>query len=227
MNNDTYLTIDSGNIVNDIKTVLANLGVDKYTISHSRGYGTTEKVTVALTAFENFSKVGNDNITPQILFFNSYGGECALSIHVGFIRWACSNGMIAGDSFFSRRIVHRVGPTATAKLAELEAGISDAVAYMRDEFGDAVAEMTAQPLTEEQMISVTASLPQLSKRSKEAVINKIVKPGLRREADRDNNLWILWNLVNEQVRVAGRSQYRTALKNVGLFNDVKALSEVA
>lgn len=224
-----YKTIESDVVLEQIKAgVEKALGFDaKYTITRSKGSGTKETIYLNLHALDDLVKINGDSVTPRIVMLNSYRGECAFGIHVGFIRWVCSNGMVGGDSFFSRKIIHRIGPTAEEKLAAIQDGVYDAVCYMRDQFAEDVGSMTSSVLTEDQMISVVGSLPQLSRRSKDRVINLVVKPVLRRSADRSNNLWILWNLVNEEISRARRSEVTRAIKNTELLNDIKALAEVA
>jgi hypothetical protein len=223
----TYLTIEGNQIQNQLENILVQNGVSNFTVEKKTRGVRSEAYYFNLHQFDGLTRVNGDSITPRILVFNSYDGSSAFHIHVGFIRWACSNGMIAGDSFFSQRIVHRVGPTATQKLAELEAGVIDAVAYLRDEFENDMTELTSKEMTEESMIDVVGSLSQLSKRSKDTVIRQITLPVLRRDADKANNLWILWNLINEEIARSCRSRFSEALKNKNLLNDVKLLAEVA
>ena len=225
LTSNKYKTIESEAIVDQVKSTLESMNVSNYTIQKSVGAGTREVYYINLHAFDGTSNT--DGITPRIILFNSYAGETALTIHVGFLRWACSNGMVAGDAFFSERIIHRQGKTAERKLKQLDYGIVAALTYLRDQFASDMSELTATSMEEDQMRSVVGSLPQLSKRSKDRVINLIVKPGLRREADRANNLWTLWNLVNEETGKASRSVLRFAAKNIGLLNDIKYLAEVA
>jgi hypothetical protein len=43
-------------------------------------------------------KMFNGEIQPQVVMYNSYDGTKALEIHIGFYRFVCSNGIIAGTN---------------------------------------------------------------------------------------------------------------------------------
>lgn len=182
-----------------------------------RGGGTTHALTYTLHGLR--TSVNGDVITPTIHIVNSYGGERAFQITVGFFRMICSNGMIVGTAFFNQRIVHRSGATFDRKLAEVAEGMSAAIEYIATGFRGDMERLAATEVTTEGMWSIMQQLG-LSK-SRLGFAEGIVKNAeARRMADRQNNLWTLWNIANETMRRNSRSELRQVLVNNDLLDRI-------
>ena len=82
-------------------------------------------------------------------------------------------------------------------------------------------ELQEQTLTEETMISVVGNLP-VNKKTKRASIDKIVFEERRRIQDQGNNVWTLYNIVNESLRNHTPIKSYTT-KNEGLLEHITAL----
>jgi hypothetical protein len=185
-----------------------------------KGAGTKHLYTYTII-LEDYLLAG-DVVFPRIMVFNSYKGESAMFTTGGFLRSACNNGMVMGQGFFGNRIIHRKGLTAEKKLKQLEYQIAATAHYLKHELPQIIQELADSYVTETEMVEITAHL-HLSDTDKRWIINKIVHPDFRRNADKENNLWILWNLCNEAMGRKYRSPVRFFERNLDLVDDIQFL----
>ena len=71
-----------------------------------------------LLAFSNPSRypfAGSDGERPEVVLYNSHDGTSSLRLFVGFYRFICSNGLVAGDGF-EARLRHSSGTVAGFEL---------------------------------------------------------------------------------------------------------------
>ena len=217
---DKYLIIDSSVVMNKIQDTLNKQGVNHSMLKHA-GAGTKEYYEFRLN-LGNFGLAG-DTVTPRIIHINSYNGECANLTTAGFIRWVCSNGMVAGSDWFTQRIIHVQGQTAERKLKELEYQIAATLDYIIYELPADVQRLADTKLDTNKMIDIVGSL-NIAKGNKDWAINKIVNIDYRREADRANNLWTLWNIVNEGIGRKYKSESAFIQRNLKLIDDIELLA---
>lgn len=227
---ETYRTIDTAQIESTCYNALRARGL----VQGDRERGFTTQLTsvngsrssqhrVRITLHGLAQVVHGDLITPQLLFFNSYKGESAFTIAVGFLRAICTNGMILGDAGYHERIVHRAGDTCERKLAEMADKIGAALDYVVDGGLRSLTQSLLQPLTQDEMYWIAARLPQLSNRMKDRVLYAIANP--HRVEDAGENVWALWNIANEVIRQGTRSPYRQDVRNLGLLSDIQYLAD--
>lgn len=222
----TYTRIDSSSVDTLISGMLHSRGITHTKrLQHRVGTKSTKHCIVyTLTGAETLALAG-DRVTPQIYVFNSYQKESAFMIAVGFLRWVCDNGMVVGENLFSRRVIHRTGPTLQQRVAEIEDGLAAALDYIESgELAALADELTALPLTSDQAISIAASLP-IPKRVREQVMYAFSGLALRRYEDSADNLWTFWNTVNEYMRRSARSAVRNLERNTDILDHILALYE--
>lgn len=217
-----YLTIDSETWSATIERALAFQGLE-YTKKVSKGAGSKYLYIYTITNLGDYCLAG-DVVYPRIMHFNSYNGECAAFTTAGFLRAACNNGMVLGNGFFGNRIIHRQGVTAETKLKQLEYQIAATAQYIKNELPTIINELASKEVLEEEMIEIVGSLP-ISNTNKNWAINKIVNKDYRRAADQYNDLWILWNIVNESMAQNYRSSVRFFERNLNLIDDIMFLYE--
>lgn len=221
----TYARIDSAEVDRLISGLLTERDLDfTRRLQHRVGTKNTRHCIV-YTIQSLTTDLGGTQAAPQIYVFNSYRKESAFLIAVGFLRFVCDNGMVVGENLFSQRIIHRAGQTAEQRVAGIENGIAAALDYIQS---GALEELTNElvnlPLTDEQAISIAASLP-IPKRVRERVMYAFSGLLTRRNEDRGGNLWTFWNVVNEFMRVNARSPVRNLERNTDLLDHVLALYE--
>jgi len=219
---NTYRRIPTKSITSTVESALSHIG--KYDRVRHDGHGTKHMIVWDL--LDQVTEINGDMITPRIILYNSYEKECALTVHIGFFRWVCSNGLFSGESTFSTRIVHRVGDICEEKLDELYTGVAAAIKYITSgELVRQIESSTSVVLTREQMIRTVCQLPQISTRSKDRLIKRVINVSDRRLEDQPNNVWTLWNMINEEIRSSSRgNEVQLSERNNGLLNSIKELA---
>lgn len=194
----------------------ATVGYSVKTMS-VRGKGSTHGLKYTLHGLR--TTVNGDSVTPTINIVNSYGGERAFQITVGFFRLVCSNGMIVGTALFNRRIVHLKGETTERQLAEVALGIAAALDYLAGDFAKDMQQLATTTVSQDVMVRISQAVG-LSKSRLADVESKIRNVQSRRLQDRGDNLWTLWNLLNETLRLRSRSELRQLLVNNDLLDQI-------
>lgn len=233
---DTYKFIDTTDVHLDIANAMHKHGLEFTTDYKKFGkvrHNVTEKwgeefITprqeyIAYKVTNRTVYVNGDEINPVLWFRNSYDKTLSAQLMLGAWRRACWNGCVLGELTFRQRIIHRTGPTADAKLAELPSQIDDAIAALLGDGIGAMEDMAATSITDEQAVQVIGSLNVSDSVKRQALYRYLVQP--RREADRlqQGNLWGLWNVVNEALR--DKSKGHAAVQaNVKLMDDINILA---
>jgi len=220
---NTYREISTTNIIETVNAALVTAG----TVSVRTIKGRNTKHMIQWDLLDHTTRINGDLVTPRIFLYNSYQKECALSLHIGFLRAVCNNGLFVGDATYATRILHRSGATCEQKLDDLYLGVAAAIQFITS--GELVRQMeaaTSKRLSTAEMLLITAQLSHLSKRSKLRVVDQIIRPAHRlRDEDRDNNVWTLWNMINEEIRNSSRgNEVRLAERNTGLLSTITELA---
>lgn len=155
---------------------------------------------------------------PQLFLRNINDGGHALMIGVGIYRHVCMNGLVVGDDFFSRRIIHRKGQTLDNFLTYLEKDLTDAFRIAADYHMDKLTELFNTGISDHTAMQIIGSLS-LPSAVIDSAIYSWAKP---REEDKGSNLFSLYNIVNESNR--RRSNSNQAFdKELGLLQHIEAL----
>jgi hypothetical protein len=135
-------------------------------------------------------KDGDDSF-PQILLTNSHDGKAAFNFRVGIFRLICSNGLVISDADFSNVSIRHINYTfesLQAKVAEMITKLPNLV--------QKINLFKSTELTEDQMADFAQKAMQL--RTKERVsIMDVLTPD--RPQDRGNDLWVVFNRVQEKL----------------------------
>lgn len=159
---------------------------------------------------------------PTIWARNRNDGTQALSTGLGLFRFICLNGLYFGVSVFAGRLIHRAGETAEEFLSQLPNMIQDGIYQIQSgALQDTITE--ASDLKVADPIDIVASLPQLTERQKAATIARLSLDDLR-VGDRSSDAWGLYNIVNEVIRQRSRSALASANRDIGLLDDITALT---
>lgn len=208
----TFQAIDTQLIIDQANASAAKAGL---TLNWVRGY------KGMLQAYFG-DKVQTDSgaVSPMLFLRNINDGGHALMIGVGMFRFVCANGLVVGDNFYSRRIIHRAGPTLDEFLTNLDKNLDAAFETAASmDLAGMVEEYSARQVTEQQGIEVLASLP-LPRNVVDSAIYRWIAPV--REEDTPRNVWSLYNIANEANRV--RSSSTSAFnREVNLLDDITAL----
>ena len=187
---DKYIQTPTIKVVED----LMNLGweVTKVQEVKSRKYKGFQK---HLLVFQNPSIVikgaNGDDSFPQILLTNSHDGKAAFNFRVGIFRLVCSNGLVISDADFGVMSIRHMNYTfesLQAKVAEMIGKLPKLV--------QKINLFKSKELTETQMNDFATKASEL--RTKKTVnIMDVLTP--TRTEDQGNDLWVVFNRVQEKI----------------------------
>lgn len=155
---------------------------------------------------------------PQLFLRNINDGGHALMIGVGVYRFVCANGLVVGDDFFSRRIIHRKGQTLDNFLIHLEKDLTDAFRIAADYYMEKLTELFNTKISDHTAVQIIGSLS-LPTGVIDSAIYSWAKP---RVEDQGSNLFSLYNIVNEANRRRCNST-QAFDKELGLLQHIEAL----
>lgn len=219
-----YRPIDTKSLV---ESVVQRLGLNASIDSITNWRNKSTKHAVVLTLSQPVMLAGTACF-PRIYVRNSYAGESALTVRIGFFRLVCSNGMMVGSMFFDGRIRHV--QSGVDKLDQLIESVQSAVDYCTLKLPEIAEQMNAVVLSKSQVEIILTSIG-ASKRLSESVLYKIEHPSNIRAADKqaDGSLsaWNVWNVINEQGRIGSRSVLHTLERDAKLFEAVQSVQVAA
>ena len=215
---DKYLTITTDDLLREVLATTPDLQYQLRNVTSKRVRSTREYLQVKFPQYSYNDPTGSP-VVPMITIANSYAGECSLRVHTGFYRQVCSNGMMAAVSEAAfPRILHLKGKEAQVKqLAYQIAAFLESVTAQAAQ----LQELADRKLVAGQALKIVKEL-QFSKRLTARIADAWVSPS--RDEDLGDNLYTLWNVVNEQMRLAGRSESAQIDKNLSLLDTLVRLA---
>ena len=161
-----------------------------------------------MVAFQNpeikITSKDGDDAYPRILLTNSHDGMQAFKFSVGIFRLVCSNGLVVADEQFSDFKIKHKGYT----FGELRNVVKQAVADLPNKV-QVMNDMKNRTLTQDEKnklaldaMLIRAGIKPNSDKAKEfnydaETIEDILEP--KREADKGNDLWRVFNVVQEKI----------------------------
>jgi hypothetical protein len=187
---DKYIQTPTIRVVED----LMNLGweVTKAQEVKSRKYKGFQKHLIMFRHPEITIKGANgDDAQPQILLTNSHDGKAAFNFRVGIFRFVCSNGLVISDADFGVMSIRHMNYT----FESLQAKVNEMITKLPG-LVNKINTFKAKELTEEQMNDFATKASEL--RTKKRVnIMEVLAP--TRPEDQGNDLWVVFNRVQEKI----------------------------
>jgi len=180
------------------------------------------KVQFRFTLDEKYV-VNGDMISPQIIVTNAEVAGTALRINLGFYRFVCANGMVLGTDLYNEKIIHRKGKTFDVKFNDIEHQIAAVLEYLRTDFVQDVEEQTSKTVSFEEGISIIGNL-NIPSKSKDSALETWAMPS--RKQDSYEDVFCLWNIVNEQSRNTVDSAQARTVYNQTLLRDINDLLDM-
>jgi hypothetical protein len=187
---DKYVQTPTSRVVED----LMNLGweVTKVQEVKSRKYKGFQKHLVVFRNPDIMIKGENgDDSFPQILLTNSHDGKAAFNFRVGIFRLVCSNGLVISDADFSNVSIRHMNYTFESLQVKINEIISKLPGLVNK-----INVFKAKTLTEVEMNDFATKASQL--RTKKTVNIMDVLSATRTE-DQGNDLWVVFNRVQEKI----------------------------
>jgi hypothetical protein len=187
---DKYVQTPTSRVVED----LMNLGweVTKVQEVKSRKYKGFQKHLVVFRNPDIMIKGENgDDSFPQILLTNSHDGKAAFNFRVGIFRLVCSNGLVVSDADFSNVSIRHMNYTFESLQVKINEIISKLPGLVNK-----INTFKAKTLTEAEMSDFAVKASQL--RTKKTV-NIMDVLSATRSQDQGNDLWVVFNRVQEKI----------------------------
>jgi len=187
---DKYIQTPTSRVVED----LMNLGwqVTKAQEVKSRKYQGHQKHLIVFRHPDIMIKGQNgDDAFPQILLTNSHDGKAAFNFRVGIFRLVCSNGLVISDADFSNVSIRHINYT----FETLQTKIQEVIAKLPG-LVQKINLFKSTELTETQMVDFAAKASALRTKQRVNVLDLL---SAERDEDRGNDLWLVFNRVQEKL----------------------------
>ena len=187
---DKYIQTPTIKVVED----LMNLGweVTKVQEVRSRKYKGFQKHLIMFQNPDIMIKGANgDDSVPQILLTNSHDGKAAFNFRVGIFRFVCSNGLVISDADFGVVSIRHMNYTFESLQAKVNEVIEKLPGLVQK-----INLFKSTKLTDNQMAEFAQKAATLRTKAKVSVEELL---GVERDADNGNDLWAVFNRVQEKL----------------------------
>ena len=195
---EKYLFVNTETIIDDLEK-LGWLPVQAAQRKGRKKEGTI--FSKHMVAFQNpdimITSKDGDDAYPRILLTNSHDGMQAFKFSVGIFRLVCSNGLVVADEQFSDfRIKHKGYSFEELRNVVRQAveDLPNRVQVMNDMKNRILSEEEKRKLALDAML-IRAGIKTLE--YDEETIDDILEP--KREADKGNDLWRVFNVIQEKI----------------------------
>jgi hypothetical protein len=195
---------------------------------HNRGYrvvsvqggvGVYKKVLVRMRHTDYDAR--HEESAPELVVLDSHDGSSSLKMCMGYIRFVCMNGMIAGDMFYSKTFTHRTPDLMHVVILELE----DINAYA-EKIIQRISQLCRYETTfGDRIVLADAVVRQRWGEEKDAgfiaeMRSRMLEP--RRSEDRGEDLYTVMNVLQENTLRGGM----TYMSNYNRTATVRPISDV-
>lgn len=200
-----YLLVNTETIIDD----LAQLGWLPVTAAQRKARKAKEASIFSkhMISFQNpnimIKGKNGDDAYPRIILTNSHDGFNSFQFRVGIYRLVCSNGLVVADEEFSAFRIRHTGYT----FAELRLVVSQAVEDLPNKV-QILNKMQNRELTAAEQRQLAIDGMQLRSNKIDAewdedTIQDVLTP--KRDADKGNDLWTIFNIIQEKITQGGYS----------------------
>ena len=180
---------------------VADVGQQKSGIASNKEFG--KHMVVFRNNDIKMTDDSGDTVYPQILITNAHNGTAAFQFNAGLFRLVCSNGLVVStEDFGSLRIKHR-----GYSFEELQTTVMKMVEELPTTV-EVLNKFKAVELSEEQKIEFALEALGVRFDGEQAVVEPKILLEPKREADKGNNLWAVYNVVQENI-IQGGFAYKT------------------
>jgi hypothetical protein len=187
---DKYVQTPTSRVVED----LMNLGwqVTKAQEVKSRKYKGFQKHVVVFRNPDIMIKgKDGDDAFPQILLTNSHDGKAAFNLRVGIFRLVCSNGLVISDADFNNVSIRHINYTFETLQSKVQEVIAKLPGLVKK-----INLFKSTQLTEAQMQDFATKAATLRTKQRVNVMDLL---NADRAQDQGNDLWVVFNRVQEKL----------------------------
>jgi hypothetical protein len=144
-----------------------------------------------------------DDVQPTVLLTNSHDGKNAFHFQVGLIRFVCENGLVISDQDFAKVQIRHTGYS----FEELQSKIVSVIEKLPN-LVEKINTFKSTELSDEQMVefATRASKLRFNNDKSETIVDINGLLVVERNEDEGNNLWAVFNRVQEKL-ISGNFNY--------------------
>lgn len=142
-------------------------------------------------------KVGD--FVPELVLFNSHDGSCAYQLIAGIMRFICENGMVVGEKWGSIRVKHH-GENTISKVIEGSYEVLETFSTVVENI-EAMRQITLEEPEQEAFAKSAMALRYQDE--EKAPVTPLALLAPRRHEDKGNDLWHVYNRIQENVTKGG------------------------
>lgn len=164
------------------------------------------------------------DVFPEFVMVNSHDGSSSYQLNAGLFRLVCQNGMVVDNGSIGAVRVQHTGNVVNEVLQASYRVLDDSKRAM-----DTAVQWRNRILSEREQEALAIGAHHLRFADAEGVIDTEIKPkqllGTRRTADQGNDLWTVFNRVQEHVIRGGLSVWSSARRRRVSSREVKGIDE--
>lgn len=203
---DKYVFVNTESVIKD----MAELGWYPVAAKQRRARkGVKSRFSTHMVIFQNPDvqiKSEEDALAPSILLLNSHDGTSTFQFRMGIYRMVCSNGMVIPEEEYTAFRIRHIGYTFNA----LREAMTKCVERISEKV-QLINKMISTELSEEQQMEIAlkalyirtglGATPVEAPVYSEDTLQEVLKS--TRKEDEGNNLWVVFNRVQEAVTRGG------------------------
>lgn len=187
---DKYIQTPTSRVVEDLMSLGWQV-TKAQEVKARKGKGFQKHMIVFRNPEIMIKGANGDDSFPQILLTNSHDGKAAFNFRIGIFRLVCSNGLVVSDTDFNNVSIRHINysfETLQTKIQEVIAKLPNLV--------QKINLFKQTELTEAQMVDF-AQKAALLRTKKTINIMDVLAP--ERPQDAGNDLWVVFNRVQEKI----------------------------
>jgi hypothetical protein len=165
------------------------------------------------------TQIENREETQEIILINSHDGSSAYQLLAGSFRFACANGLIVGKETADIRIPHK----GAVRDRVIEGAFS--VVKHFEEVASGIDAMKAETLSDAEQVAMATAALELRYDEGKAVIPASRLLEVNRREDLGNDLWTVFNRVQENVLRGGQTQYHAERRRTVTTRAIKGIDQ--
>jgi len=194
---EKYIQTPTSRVVEDLMKLGWNV-TKAQEIKARKGKGFQKHMVVFRNSDIMIKGQNGDDAFPQILLTNSHDGKSAFNFRVGIFRLVCSNGLVVSDADFNNVSIKHINYTFESLQEKINGVIEKLPGLVQK-----INLFKSKTLTEDQMVEFATKAATL--RNKQ-VVNALDLLNVTRDQDKGNDLWVIFNRVQEKI-VNGNYNY--------------------
>lgn len=168
-------------------------------------------------------------VIPRIVIWNSYNRECSLSLKVGVYRKVCNNGLTMSTDLFNQRAIHIRGQEIEIVLENFDQQVAQGIDYISSKMSSDFVGLLGGKLNRweyNRILTAMVDRKIITDKVKNNILTAVSCNSLRIE-DQSETLFSFYNLVNEHMRLSGKSRVAQERRNDNLLDQVVTVSRLA